>query len=446
VLYKWECTHTSASRKISGRKQGSSKGDGLLKSRLEDLETRLTEALQNISQLEGNLESLDPKTSISTVSLSPVRNGDENSFSERRGQASMDLPPLTEVLSAVEKYLTTCNSVLPLFHPGTLLKSVHNWYSYPVQRNCATWAAINVVLAFAYRGSSPKDMFSTKITAEYLNKAQSVLTEVIMSDVSLINVQVVAGLVMLYQGAQDIVPPTMLVATALRLAHSLRLQSCKSSEHLDSSEALQRNRVFWIIYILDRDISIRIKQAPLQQDIDIDLDLPPEEPHDDEAGFVLSANGRCRFNFFRARVQLARIQGSLYDCLYSVRAQARPDARADNMAQIRRMLEDWTSSVPQAFSPDALSKACSPGMSRYFGIMYATRLSCLSMVSLAHSWDARWMEKLQDYGSRAAMGNAAMPVPLVAPLPEGWDPLVNESRDFMKLTMNIEGKDAAFVW
>lgn len=444
MIYKWECTHTAASRKTLARKRGSSKGEGRLKPHLEQSETHLSQAMQNISKLEG----LVPELSISPIFLSPKRNlrGVEAGFFETHHHASMELPPLPEVLPAVEKYLTTFNSVLPLFHPGTLLKSIHNWYLYPDQRDCASWAAINVVLALAYRGNDPTDMFSTKATAEYLNKAQSVLTEVTVRGVSLINVQVLAGLVMLYQGAQDMGPPTMLVATALRLAHRLRLQSRRSSEHLDASEALQRNRVFWIIYILDRDISMRIKQAPLQQDNDIDLDLPPEEPDEDEAGFVVSADGCFRLNFFRARVQLARIQGSLYDCLYSVRALTTPETRADNMTQIRHMLDDWKFHVPQSFSPNALSQACSASMLRYFGILYGTRLSCMSLVSLAHSWDAGWMEKLQDYGYRAATGNAAMPVPLVAPLPEGWETLVNESREFMILTMSIEGKDAAFVW
>lgn len=359
----------------------------------------------------------------------------------------MELPPLSEVLPAVEKYLTTCNSVLPLFHPGTLLRSIHNWYRYADQRDCTSWAAINVVLALAHRESNLTGLFSAKTTAEYLNKAQSVLTEVTMRGASLLNVQVLVGLVMLYQGAQDMGPPTMLVATALRLAHGLRLQSRRSSEHMDASVALQRNRVFWIIYILERDISMRIKQAPLQQDTDIDLDLPPEVPDEDAAGFVASADGYFKLNFFRARVQLAQIQGSLYDCLYSVQAQiSGPETRANNMRRIRRMLDDWTYHVPQSFSPSALSQSCPPSMLRYFGVLYGTRLACLSLVSLAHSWDARWMEKLQDYGCRATTGDAAMPVPLPAPLPEGWETLVKESREFMKLSMSIEEKDASFVW
>ncbi|KAH8657206.1 fungal-specific transcription factor domain-containing protein [Tricladium varicosporioides] len=445
VIYKSECSYTAASRKTSAQKRGSSKGDGHLVSRVEHLETRLGQALESIRKLE----SLVTELSVSPVSLSQVRNfpKDNTGLFETRNHTSMELPPLPEVLPAVEKYLRTCNSVLPLFHSGTLLRSVHNWYRYPEQRDCVSWAAINVVLALAHRGSNPTDVFSTKTTAEYLNKAQSVLTEMMMRSASLINVQVLAGLVMLYQGAQDMGPPTMLVAIALRLAHGLGLQNRRNSEHLDASVALQRSHVFWIIYILDRDISMRIKQAPLQQDTDIDLDLPPEEPDEDNTGFVISVDGRFRLNFFRARVQLARIQGSLYDCLYSVAAQtSRSETRADNMTRIRHMLDDWSSHMPQSFSPGDLSRDCPPEMLRYFGILYGTRLSCLSLVSLAHSWDARWMEKLQEYGCRAALGDAEMPVPLPAPLPEGWETLVKESREFIKLFMSIEEKDGAFVW
>ena len=416
-----------------------------MRSRVKHLETRLTEALENVSRLQGLL----PAYGIVSNSASAVQSirVDDSGLGQDQDHCSMELPPLSDVLPAIEQYLETCNSVLPLFHARTLLRSVHNWYLYPTQRDCSTWAAINVVLALAHRGNNTADVFSTKKTAEYLNKAQSVLTEVTMSGASLLSVQVLAGLVLLYQGSLDLGPPTILVATALRLAHSLGLQSRTRSECLDAAAARQHNRVFWMIYILDRDISMRIRQPPLQQDSDIDLDLPPEEPDDDDAGFILSSDGQSKFNFFRARVQLARIQGGLYDCLYSVRAQkSSPETRADNMARIRRMLEDWAFRVPQCFSIRSLLKLCPSGMLRYFAILYGTRLSCLSLVSLAHSWDARWMEKLRDYGAKAGTGDAAMPVPLPAPLPEGWDVLVKESRDFLEFFMSIQEKDASLIW
>lgn len=441
MIYKSECTYKAASRKVSARKDRSSKGNEHLKSRVQVLETRLGQALDSIKQLGGPV----PQPSVSHIPpSSPPWNvsGDETC-----DHAIMELPPLSEVLPAVENYLDTCNLALPLFDSRTLLRSIHSWYQHPQQRDCVSWAAINVVLALAHRESDTTDIFCNRTTAKYLNRAQSVLTEVTMRGVNLINVQVVTGLVMLYQGTQDMGPPTMLVATALRLAHGLRLQSRRSSEHFDAPTALQRNRVFWIIYILDRDISMRIKQAPLQQDNDIDLDLPPEKPDADEAGFIPSADGRSSFNFFRARVQMAQIQGSLYDYLYSVRAQnSGPQARADSMTRIRHMLEAWTSRVSPSSSLSALSQAYPTAMLRYLGLLYGTRLACLSLVSLAHSWDTRWMEKLQNYGRRAATGDAAMPLPLPAPLPEGWETLVNESREFVSFFINIGVKDASLVW
>lgn len=445
MVYKSQCTYTAISRKASARKQTSTRGDGNLRSRLEHLETRLSEALENVKRLEGILpRSGIVRTPSSTVRCIPE---DDAGSHEDHDRYSMELPPLAEVLPAVERYLATCNSVLPLFHARTLLRSVHDWYLYPSQRDCSTWAAINVVLALAYRRSNTADISSSRKTAEYLNRAQSVLTEVTMSGASLISVQVLAGLVLLYQGSLDLGPSTILVATALRLAHSLRLQSRTGSKCLDGAAARQRNRVFWMIYVLDRDISMRIQQPPLQRNSDIDLELPPEEPDDDDAGFILGMDGQSKFNFFRARVQLARIQGSLYDCLYSVRAHgASPEIRAHNMARVRHMLEDWASHVPQSFSIRVVLKLCPPEMSRYFAILYGTRLSCLSLVSLAHSWDARWMEKLRDYGSRARTGDTAMPLPLLAPLPEGWDVLVKESRDFLGFFMSIQEKDPSLIW
>ena len=68
----------------------------------------------------------------------------------------MGLPPLQEVLSATEAYLTTLDAVLPLFHPGRLLRSINNWYAHPDQKERTIWAAINVVLAPAYRQIPPQ--------------------------------------------------------------------------------------------------------------------------------------------------------------------------------------------------------------------------------------------------------------------------------------------------
>ncbi|KAF4625928.1 hypothetical protein G7Y89_g12235 [Cudoniella acicularis] len=439
VVYKSECTYKAASRKVASRNQRPINGQDALQIHVERLETRLSQALERIDRLE----SMAPQMGIAPEFSSLVEGEDIRPPEENLHNPFMDLPPIQEVLPAVENFLTTFNSFFPLFHPGTLLRTVENWYSYPNQRDSTVWAAINVVLALAHRQSDPDGTIPSKSIAEYLNNAQSVLTEVMMRETDIINVQVLIGLVILFQGALDLGPPTMLIATALRLAHKLGLHTRKSSENLELSEALQRNRIFWIAYILDRDISMRTRQPPLQLDSDIDLDLPPDEPDNSEEGFVFTANGHSKLNFLRARVQLARIQGSTYYCLYSVRAQnSGPDERAENITHIHQMLDKWISQVPPDFSPRLLSQAGSPGLVRYFCVLYATHLLCRGLVAQAHAWNSQWMGSLQDYGKRAAAGEATAP----NPLPQCWQTLVNESREFMVLFMSVERKDTAFIW
>lgn len=440
MIYDSACTFEAASRKARARKQGSSEGVET-QARLEHLEARLSEALARIDELEG----LVPQGTVASddTFLAVSRQDDDVDLVDRKPRETpLELPPLQEVLPAVQEYLATLNAVLPLFDPYRLLRSIHNWYAHPGQRDCTTWAAINVVLALFHRQNPPDQALSNNDVTHYLNNAQSVLTEVTMGDADLVNVQVLVGMVMLFQGAQDLKPATMLIAIALRLAHELGLQHVRSSEHLEISMILERNRVFWIAYILERDLSMRTRQPPLQLDIDIDIELPTAEP-DDGAGLVLATDGSARFNFLRARVQLARIQGKIYEDMRSIRAQNLDTyQRSENMARLCRMLDDWSSYVPSQFRPDAILQAGGPNLCRSFGVLYATHLSCRTMICQAHVMETRWLQNVLDFGRKTARDGITAP----APLPRGWQALVNESREYMKLFMGIERKDAAFIW
>lgn len=439
VVYDVECTYTAASRKAVPKNQGSRRREEVLQSRLESLEAQLRSVSEKVDKLES-LALQDPTAHQPLMSMHEDFGRPGNS----PHRISMNLPPLEEFLPIIENYLATFNSILPLFHPSTLLHTVKEWYRHPREREEATWAAINVALALAHRQSDGSESNPNKKIAEYFDNAQSVLTQVVMSDTDLVNVQVLVGLVMLFQGTQNLKPSTILIATALRMAHGLRLHTKTSSVHLSRSEALQRDRVFWIAYILDKDISMRARQPPIQLDADVDLDLPLEEPaDDDDIGFFFTTDGRSKMNFFRARVQLARIQGSVYDCLYSARSQnLSPEQQAQNVLRIRGMLDDWASHVPAEFNPGTVSQAGQSELSRFFCVLYATRLSCLAIISKVHSWDLQWVQDLQDYGRRAAAGEEAPQVSLL----QDWQAFVDESRDFIKLFMSVLRKDSAFIW
>ena len=359
--------------------------------------------------------------------------------------AALELPPRLEVTFAVEKYLKTMNSVLPIFNPEKLRHRVQNWFENRIDhRDCATWAAINVVLALAHRHTSTDKTKPDRNVTHFLKNAQSVLHEVIMGKPDILNVQLLVGMVMLFQATLDLKPAAMLIALTLRLAHELGLhtQSC-DGEYTNPAEKLERDRVFWIAYILDCDISMRTKQPPVQRHIDIDIDWPLAMP-EDEAGLITGIDGSAGFNFFLSRVELARIQAEVYEVMFSTRAKSLNNyERLESMARLRYTLDNWMSGMPPQFLPNAILQIAEPHVCRAFAVLYASHLACRTWVCKAHIMESAWLQHLQVFGRVSTQSGTVVPVP---PLPQGWDVLVSEAREYMRLFMSIEWKDPAFIW
>jgi len=367
----------------------------------------------------------------------------------------MELPAEGLVRQLISTYLTNINVIFPLFNPQQLTQTVDRWYNNPMQRSRTSWAVINVVMAIAQYCSLGQFGFrhadsSVGSVPDCLNKAQSALTEILMGDVELANLQVVLGLVIIFQGTSDIRPAVFLISTALRLCQVLGIHRSDSDFYSNANprEALQWRRVFWIAYILDRDIAMRIRQAPIQQDTDINIELPPKKPDKDAAGFV-STPGMYRnnFNVFRAHVELSRIQGYVYDANFSVRSQQlSPGERAANCQAIRLLLKDWKSRIPATLRAEALSRTQNylPCIPRFLCMLYGTVVTCLGQLCQVNSMDFHWIDKLRHYGRSitTSIGEPCLP----PPQPQGWNALVNECREFMPLFISIEDKGPAFIW
>jgi hypothetical protein len=367
----------------------------------------------------------------------------------------MELPAEGLVRQMIDTYIANINSILPLFDPQQLTQTVDQWYSSPTQRSCTSWAVINVVMGMVQYCSFGQvdffhDDFSVGSVPDCLSKAQSALTEILMTDVELANLQVVLGLVIIFQSTSDIRPAVFLVSTALRLCQVLGIHRSDSDFYGNTTPrgALQLRRVFWIAYILDRDIAMRIRQAPIQQDTDINIELPPKKPDQDAAGFV-STSGMHQhgFNVFRAHVELSQIQGYVYDALFSVRSQQlSPSDRAARCQAIRLLLKDWKSRIPAALSPEALSQTQKylPCIPRFLCMLYGTVVTCLGQLCQVNSMDLRWVDQLRCYGRSITVGLGEPCLP--PPQPQGWNALVNECREFMPLFISVQDKGPAFIW
>ncbi|KAF2735183.1 hypothetical protein EJ04DRAFT_491964 [Polyplosphaeria fusca] len=441
ITYEIDCTFTAPSRAPAPKKRRSyAKGeDGVSNAlgrlgRLESLVQQVTERL-DIVEKKNEAEPLvqhEETGANTTVRPSKIARSNDNNSPK-----SMVLPPLEQVLPVVQAFLQDFNSVLPLFHADTLLQLVHDCYSVgPLQRDPVVWAAVNVVLALAQRHNlvAHHDVPSS---ATCLSRAESVLSRLVLGDIQLLNIQVLVGMVMLLQASLDLKPALILLATTIRLAHAIGLHDRAYSAHLDSLHARQRACVFWLAYILDKDLSMRSKQPSIQIDDDINLELPSPtvlqytedrstiNDTDDATGVITTADGTVKMNYLTARIQLAAVEGGVHDYIFSTRSQKRsPEERSHALQSVACALEQWKASIPSEFRASAGSRRVAPGMLRFLGVLHSTSLACTTLINQAHAWNAEWIASIRRYGAHGIE-------PL---LPPKWEVLVVEARDLLVLT------------
>lgn len=363
--------------------------------------------------------------------------------------SSMHLPPLEDVLPIVQAFLKRFNAILPLFHSNTLLQMVHDFYhsSLP-QRDPVVWAAINVVLALAYQydlaGSD-----NSNLSVEYLDKAQSVLSDIILGETHLLNVQVLVGMALILQASPDLTHALVMIATTMRLVHKIGLHDRAASAHLDATTTRQRACVFWMAYILDKDLSMRSKQPSIQLDDDIDLDLPSPEVAQYQVDMCVDANtgsahgdiatidGNSKMNYFVTRIQLAVIEGGVYDYLYSTRSSKRsPEERVKALQSVSHALETWKASIPVEFSACVAPRSVSTHTLQMLAVLHATSLSCTSLLNQANAWNTRWAKSISEYATKGTL-----PV-----LPPRWETIVDEARQLSILLSGLPVQNRRGFW
>ncbi|KAK5053190.1 hypothetical protein LTR84_002164 [Exophiala bonariae] len=462
VTYLSECTYEAPSRKArprkrkeSARTEDSTDNIHIRVQHLEALLEKFTKGSAGAGVGAGKQNGLSVRLQepgpISSFTL-PITAPDQVGSTDHKDSphTSMELPPLRQVLSLVNTFLQKFNTVLPLFHPETLLRLVHDTCKLtPQQRSPVAWAAINVVLGLTYRHGlvgSPLSRYSI----EYLNRAQSVLSEVILRDVRLLNVQVLVGMVILFQGSQDLQPALILIATTMRLVHRLGMNGRAASAHLSPALASQHANVFWMAYILDKDLSFRCKQPSIQLDDDIDLALPYTQAEEDRidgipdtdadsigSGIVATADGTVKMNYFVTRIQLAALEGGVYDYLHSVRSQKRsPEDRLNALESLSRALEQWKASIPPEFTGVECPRRVASDKLWYIYILDATSLLCKTAILQVHAWHAPWVTSLRRYGREGD----------ILELPPHWATLVDEARDLLVLFGHLGSIDRWNFW
>lgn len=310
------------------------------------------------------------------------------------------LPPKNEALSLLKDFFENFNCMFPLFHEPTFMHLVDKHYSEDPYEGSGWWASLNVTLAIAHRLRVMSNLVPQEEDEkawQYLKNAMSVQVELTMRNTDLLSVQALLGIALFLLGTPNPQPSFFFVAAAIRLAHSIGLHKKGSGFNLNASEIEQRKRVFWIAYLLDKDISLRSGRPPVQDDDDMNVELPSEDPPDN-IGNIPLADGKGKLNLFRLMCTFALIESKVYKQLYSVKASKQSDGELLNtIGELDRELEAWKDSIPLDFRPEHEIKASHTPLILHVVSLHFSYYNCLTTIHRMSVHHGYWTSRLSNF-------------------------------------------------
>uniref|UniRef100_A0A093UTA2 Putative transcriptional regulatory protein n=1 Tax=Talaromyces marneffei PM1 TaxID=1077442 RepID=A0A093UTA2_TALMA len=303
------------------------------------------------------------------------------------------LPPKEEAMSLFRDFFDNFNALLPLFHEPTFMHLVERQYSRDPYEGSGWWASINIVLAISHRLRVMSHLVPQEEDKKawlYLKNAMGVLTELTMRNTDLLSVQALLGMSLFLQGTPNPQPSFFLVAAAIRLSHSIGLHKRGSLFNLNPVEVEQRKRVFWIAYLLD-------KEPPVQDDDDMNVELPSEIPPDN-VGIIPLVTGEGQVNIFRVMCRFAIIQSRVYKRLYSTKAAKQSDGELLNtIGELDRELEEWKDSIPLDYRPEHDIKTTHTPLILHVMIIHFAYYNCLTTIHRMAVHHGYWTSRLSNY-------------------------------------------------
>jgi hypothetical protein len=170
-------------------------------------------------------------------------------------------------------------------------------------------------------------------------------------------------------------PSDVLTHAAGRMAYAIGLHRKLDEVGLSELEINQRRNVFWIVYIMDKVLALRLGHPSVMNDNDIGVDLPKEHKK-----FSCNSDGSQRYDIFRCQVQLALLESRIYTELYSARAHKRSLLeRLRSVGQIDKELQEWRMTIPIEIRPDEFIR-CSQEQFPPVFLMQFEYYNCVSTI------------------------------------------------------------------
>ena len=353
------------------------------------------------------------------------------------------LPPKKEAESLIREFFESFNLVFPLFHEPTFWWLLDKEYSANAYEGSGWYASLNVALAISYRirvvkNLSPGDD-DEKAWAHFRN-CLAVHTELTLRNTDLLSVQALLGMSLFMQGTPNPQPGFSLLGAAIRSMHTIGLHKRTEGFGLTKMESEQRRRVFWIAYLIDKEMSLRSGRPPMQDDSDWNVELPGEEP-EDSVGVVTTDDGE-KVNLFRKLCEFGLISGKVYHRLYSVQGQRQSDGELlDTIGELDRELQEWKDSIPEDFRPEHEPQSRDQALMLQIVTVHFGYYNCLTTIHRMSVHHGYWSSRLSDFAI-----NGRNVKPLNPRVYSSAALVVQAARASINLIKYIPQGDYACVW
>ncbi|KAL4804782.1 fungal-specific transcription factor domain-containing protein [Aspergillus unguis] len=414
------------------------KGNSLYYGRSTPLSILTREGVEWIKNKSGEANSLNTLLSNSKFDSPWAHWRPDVFYDVFSSQVFKPLPPRAEVFSLLEDYFKTVNFLFPLYHEKTFMQLVEWQYTQQTCDDAARWASINIILALAYEyrvSNSQKSEKEREKAWLYYKNALSVFPELALRRADLLSVQALLGMAMFLRGNSGSQSTVPIITAAIRTSHRMGLHREVPRPHISQVEQQQRRNVFWIAYVLDQSISIRLGSAPTQHFDDFDVKIPSDKTVE---GMIMTDNKA----FFPQVCRIAVIRSRIYRHFYSAKA-LEGKSTADICETIHKLhadLQDWERSSrfhalfkAKGTNEDFLAGFASAGLF----LMYYNSLIMVHRPSLMLNYMYHLRaESIPEFDLRLILNQSSSSAAVC----------VQAARDTLKLVNNLPWGDLAWIW
>ncbi|KAF8851995.1 hypothetical protein BDZ45DRAFT_128055 [Acephala macrosclerotiorum] len=356
------------------------------------------QGLRWITETTGNTEF---ETAINKITCIPEAVGgifDHSMWYTLADHEREPLPPLDFAQVLIQNFFEGWNRTAPLYDKETFLARFAQKYPVTYSEDIGWYASLNVVFAIGWmlyvHQSNDHHHFFRKIDNvneqkdqkwwKWFRNACSTFIDLQFREGTLLAVQAMIGMTVMLQALPDPFPPSIMIASALRVAQSIGLhRNLRDGFGLSPAEMEERCNVFWIAVVIERRIIHRSGRPSAIHEGDIGVHLPREEVPLQEL-----ASQPERFKTVRPMATLALLQGRIYNKLYSAKSLTKSKLeRLRWVGILDEELQYWKESLPAEIRPGhnlkCHQKNILPVLAMQFG--YFDALSTLHRVSLPYS-------------------------------------------------------------